>query len=209
MKTVITEVFTFDELSETAKNKAIENHRYKNCYASHYFDEIIDSAKKVIEIFNLKTGREYSDIRTGHIDDAILQLKGVRLFKYIINNYGNDLFTPKYIKCIDKEFRCKLFICKVNTGRDGNKYTLVYSKTKRDNSCVLTGCCYDEDILKPIYNFLKKPKENTTFEDLMNEIGDAISKTVSDTEDWINSDEFIAENLESNSYEFTEDGNIF
>jgi hypothetical protein len=209
MKTVMTEVFTFDELSETAKTKAIENYRNKDNGNEIYFDEIIESEKKVIDIFNLKTGREYSDIRTSHIDDTILELKGVRLFKYLINNYGNDLFTPKYIKCIDKEFRCKLFICEVKTGRDGKKYTLVYSKTKRDNSCTLTGTCYDEAILKPIYDFLKKPKENTTFEDLMNEIGEAISKTFSDTEEWINSDEFIAESLESNSYEFTEDGNIF
>jgi len=209
MKTVTTEVFAFDELSETAKTKAIENYRNKNYENSFYFDEIIDTVKKVIELFNLKTGNEYTDIRTSHIDDNILELKGVRLFKYLMNNYGNDLFKPKYIKCIDKEFRCKLFICKVHTARDGRKYTQIFSKTKKDNSCVLTGCCYDEDILKPIYNFLKKPEANTTFEDLMNEIGDAISKTVSDTEDWINSDEFIAENLESNSYEFTEDGNIF
>jgi len=209
MKTVITEVYTFDELSETAKNKAIENYRYNYNDNSFYFDEIIDSVKKVIELFNLKTGREWSDIRTNHIDENILQLSGARLFKYLINNYGNDLFTPKYIKCIDKEFRCKLFICEVKTGRNGNKYTFVYSKTKRDNSCVLTGCCYDEDILKPIYDFLKKPEANTTFEDLMNEIGDAISKTFSDTEEWINSSEFISEQFESNNYEFTEDGNIF
>lgn len=30
--------------------------------------------KEVIELFNLKTGNEYSDIRTSHIDDNILQL---------------------------------------------------------------------------------------------------------------------------------------
>jgi len=209
MKTVTIEVFTFAELIETAKQKAISNFRNKNYDNSFYFDEIIETVKKVIELFNLKTGREYSDIKTSHIDDTILELKGVRLFKYLMNNYGNDLFTPSYIKAIDKEFRCKLFICKVRTARDGHKYTQIYSKNKKDNSCVLTGCCYDEDILKPIYDFLKKPEENTTFEDLMNEIGEAISKTFSDTEDWINSDEFIAEELELNNYEFTEDGNKF
>jgi len=209
MRTVRTKVYKFNELSEQAKQKAIDTFRSNDNEVNFYAEDICNSAKKVIKLFNLKTGNEYSDIRTSHIDDNILQLSGVRLYKYIINNYYSDLFTPAYIKTIDKEWHCKLFICKVKTGMDGNKYTQVYSKTKKDNSCVLTGLCYDMDILKPIYDFLEKPSKGTTFEDLMNEIGNAISKTYSDNDDWVNSDEFIIDTIESNDYEFTQDGRRF
>lgn len=209
MRTVRTKVYKFNELSEQAKQKAIDTFRSNDNEVNFYAEEICDSAKKVIKLFNLRTGNEYSDIRTSHIDDNILQLSGVRLYKYIINNYYSDLFTPAYIKTIYKEWHCKLFICKLKTGRDGNKYTQVYSKTKKDNSCVLTGVCYDMDILEPIYKFLEKPSKGITFEDLMNEIGNAINKTYSDNDDWVNSDEFITETIEANEYEYTQDGRRF
>jgi hypothetical protein len=207
MRTIRTKVYKFDELSEQARGRVIET--WRNNYDNQfYYDEIIDSVKKVIELFNLKTGREYTDIRTSHIDDNILELKGVRLYKYLLNNYGNDLFKPTYIKSIDRELRCKQFICKVNTGYKGEKYTMLFSRYKTDNSCVLTGVCYDDDILKPVYDFLERPDKSTSFEDLMNEIEAAISKTFSNTEDWLNSDEFIAEEIEANEYEFTADGKM-
>lgn len=208
MRTVRTKVYKFSELSEQAKEKAIEWYRNGNTY-DDYSREIIESAKKVAELFNLKFGREYTDIRTSHIDDNILELKGIRLYKYLINNYYNELFTPKYIKAIDRELRCKQFICKVNTDYKGEKYTMIYSKLKRDNSCVLTGVCYDMDILQPVYDFLKRPDKSTTFEDLMNEIEGAISKTFSSNEELVNSDEYITDTIEANEYEFTKDGNRF
>ena len=43
----------------------------------------------------------------------------------------------------------------------------------------------------------------------MNEIGEAISKTYSDAEEWTNSDKCITETIEVNEYEFTQDGRLF
>lgn len=209
MKTVSINLFSFDELSEAAKENAIKNHRNKAYDYSHYFDEIIGSTKAVADLFNLKFGREYTDLRYSHLDDDILNLQGVRLYKYILNNYGHELFKPKYIKTVEGEYRKKFFICKVRTARDGSKYTQLYSRTKKDNSCVLTGTCYDEDILKPVYDFLKHPDKHTTFSDIFDDIENAIQGTFESTEEWINSDEFIGEELEANNYEFTEDGEQF
>ena len=208
MKTITINLYKFSELSEEAKKTALDQYRNKQYDNQFYFDEIINSVKKVIDLFNLKTGREYTDLRHSHIDDDILNLSGVRLYKYILNNYGKQLFTPKYIKCIDREVKWKAYKCKVNTGADGNKYTLIYSKQKTDNSCVLTGVCYDMDILEPVYEFLKKPTNDTNFEDLINEIEAAIQKTFDTTEEWLNSDEYIQEEIENNEYDFTEYGKI-
>ena len=154
MKTITINLYKFSELSEEAKKTALDQYRNKQYDNQFYFDEIINSVKKVIDLFNLKTGREYTDLRHSHIDDDILNLSGVRLYKYILNNYGKQLFTPKYIKCIDREVKWKAYKCKVNTGADGNKYTLIYSKQKTDNSCVLTGVCYDMDIFFLLSYFL-------------------------------------------------------
>jgi hypothetical protein len=207
MKTVEINLYQFSELSEYAKEKTISDYRNKQDN-SFYYDEIIESVKKVIDLFNLKTGNEYTDLRTSHIDDSILELKGVRLLKYIINNYGKELFKPKYKKCINREVKSKAYICKVGTDYKGNKYTMLYDKHKTDNSCVLTGVCYDNDILEPIYSFLKKPNKETNFKDLIQDIENAIQNTFDKTETWLNSDEFIIDEIEANEYDFTEYGQL-
>jgi hypothetical protein len=208
MKTIRTKVYSFSELSEEAKEKAVSQYRNKDYDYQFYYNEIIDSVKKVVDLFNLKTGREWTDIRTSDIDDNICNLSGVRLYKYIINNYGNCLFKPQYLKCIDRAVKYKAFICKINKGQNG-EYTMLYSKYKKDNSCVLTGVCYDDDILEPVYSFLARPDKSMTFEELINEVESAISKTFDNTTDWINSDEFITDEIEANDYQFTKDGKIF
>lgn len=201
-------LYSFNELSKEAQEKAINNYRNNDMDYSFYYDEIIQSAKKVIELFDLKTGNRYSDIRTSHIDDNILQLKGVRLYKYLVNKYYSDLFTPKYIKTVDGEKYYRQFICKRYKGLKG-MYTQIYSRMKISNDkCPLTGCCYDNDILQPIYDFMAKINTSTTLEDLFNSIENAISKCFSDTEEWVNSDEFITEEINANEYTFTESGKL-
>lgn len=208
MKTVETTIYNFSELSETAQQNAINYFRHHSDN-SFEFADIINSVKKLIDIFDLKTGREYTDIRYSHIEDNILELSGVRLYKYILNNYGSYLFKPKYIKIIHKAVNYKQFICKQHKDCKGEIYTQLYSKYIKTDCGVLTGVCYDDDILKPIYDFLKNPCKHTTFEDLIQDIENAISKTFQDTEEWLNSDEYITDMIEANEYEFTEDGKLY
>jgi len=207
MRTIRIKLYKFNELSESAKEKAIEDYRNKSDY-NDYSEEITESVKAVIELFNLKTGRSWDDIRTSHIDDSILELKGVRLYKYIENNYYNDLFTPKYIGSKDRKITGKQFIFEARKDHKGNDYTMIFSKLKRNNSCPLTGVCYDNDILQPVYDFLKKPSKDVTFEDLIRDIEGAITKCYRDNEEWVNSDEYITETIEANEYEFTKDGKL-
>jgi hypothetical protein len=208
MRTIRTKVYKFNELTQQGKDKAIE--RYRNNNADDIqtsSDEIIDSAKAAAELFNLKFGREYTDIRTGHIDDNILELSGIRLYKYILNHYYISLFTPKYIRSIDRPVKWKAFICKVHKGQSG-EYTQIFSKLERDNSCVLTGVSYDNDILQPVYDFLSYPNKATTFSDLITDIEHAIGKTFQAVEEWMNSREYIIETIVNNEYEFTIDGRM-
>lgn len=205
MRSETINIFKFSELSENASKKAIEWYR-SGRNDEFYQDEIIETVKKVAKLFNLKFGNEYTDIRYSNIDNNILELSGVRLYKYIINNYYNELFAPKYIKMLHRELKCKQFICEVGTNYKGDKYTQLFSKLHKTNCCTLTGVCYDNDILKPVYDFLLKPTNGTTLEDLIQSIEHAIDKCFTDTENWVNSDEYIIDTIEANEYEFTEDG---
>jgi hypothetical protein len=208
MKTIELTLYKFNELSEEAKRTAIEQYK-EGGQDQFYYDELIESINKALDLFGLETGRQYSDIRTGHIDDCILELSGVRLYKYLVNNYWNKLFTPKYKKSIDRAVKWSPYICKVYTVSDGSKYTQLYYKHQRGNDCVLTGVCYDMDILQPFYSFLERPEDNVTFSDLINEMSNAIVKAFNDLEEWQDSDEHISEMLEINKYDFTEDGNRY
>ena len=207
MRTVRTKVYQFNELTETAKQKAIQWYRNGNDDADFFTGEIVASIKAVAELFNLKFGREYSDIRTSHIDDNILQLKGVRLYKWLVNNYSSQWTDANYIsKHKDGSFKNSYFEYKY----DCIKYRKSrISGTNNLENCPLTGVCYDMDIMQPVIDFIKKPDLSTTFEDLTQSIESAISKTFKNNEDWINSDEYITEQIQSNEYEFTADGNRF
>ena len=214
MKQITINVYSFNELSESAKQNAIDNYRNK-CYDNSFFyDEIAASVKAAIDLFGLKTGRTYTDIHYSHIDDNVLQLFGSRLCAYIYNNYGEDLFKPKYLKHgeltdVKKSFHRMRKQREItnNCPNKGKILVSYYSNIQKDNSCTLTGVCYDDDILKPVYDFLSNCPSNVTFEDIIQSIESAINKTYNDCEDWLNSDEFITEELEANNYEFDEDGN--
>ena len=208
MKTIELKIYSFDELTETAQQNAI-NHFRQNQDFSFEFEEIISSVKKLIDVFNLKGGDTYANLKYWHIKDDILQLSGVRLYKYILNNYGFALFKPKYLKRIDKAVNYRQFICKQHKDHKGNIYTQLYSKYKKTDSCVLTGMCYDDDLLKPVYEFLKTPCKYTTFEHLIQDIENAISKTFEDVEEWLYSEEYIIDMIKANEYEFTENGELY
>ena len=67
----------------------------------------------------------------------------------------------------------------------------------------------DNEILAPIFDFMRKPNNNTSFKDLLNDCFEAWVTACNNDIDSQNSDEYISENLESNDYEYTEDGEEF
>lgn len=210
MQTIEIQVFSFNELSNEAKERAINDYRSNGRDYSFYYDEIIESIKALSRVLPFKSdGRKWSDIKIDPPSEYTQELQGIRLYKFIVNNYYDDLFKSKYIKSIDRFVNYKPFICRNRLDYKKNPYTMIYSRLNRTNDEVLTGVCYDDDILKPIYDFLKKPDKNTTLDDLANDIGDAISKVFDDVEKWTNSDEFIREEIDANNYQFLENGEIY
>ena len=211
MKTIELKLYKFSELSETAKEKAIEKWRNDSYNDQPWFiDEANDSFEKFTELFNIKwRSIDYqetyrNDYSFSNIDDNIRQLSGQRLATWLWNNHKTDLFKKKYLKHFDGHKQHQNIV-NHTAKQTGNKYCFYYSPLQLEHSCVLTGVCYDEDILGPIYEFLDKPT-NDDFEDLMNDCINSLCKSVSDEIDYNNTDEAITETIEANDYDFTENG---
>jgi hypothetical protein len=207
MRTVTTTLYSFDELSEEAKQTAIENFRGGGVETSYYWDEARESVKEFHDIIGTKEGNSsWLDIQTGHIEDDILQLSGVRLRTYLINNFPELFYERKYRTSFSKDERPSTHPMRSTKNRkDGTFWIKHHSNFLTESCCPLTGVCYDEDILDPLKAFIKQP-DSRTFEDLLSETMESLRISLEKEDDYRNSDEAIQEDIEANDYEYTEYG---
>lgn len=207
-RTIRIKLYKFKELPKAAKQVAIENFR-NNADFQYLYDEAYKSVKKFADVFGIDIKnfdffephrnkyrfKEFFD----NMDD-IINLKGQRLATYIWNNYKNDLYKGKYYSLWSKT--------EVSYKYNPNGYPVLktrYSKVILTNCCTLTGAAYDMELLSPVYDFLKKPTDRD-LEDLINDCFGSICKTVQAEYRYRLQDEQIAEDIISNEYEFTKDG---
>ena len=138
------DLFQLAELSaaarDTAYNEWLRTFEYGWDSDNRNTLEAFESVFKVkVNDWSYDTCR-YSYRFTSRYSGEEEELSGIRLMKHIVNNYWHTLFKPKtyYLK--------------------GNFNKQRKSRIFTDNCCVLTGYCADEDILRPIYDFLKAPE---------------------------------------------------
>lgn len=200
MRQITITVYNIDELSEKAREKAYYDWLDQTDY--HFAEDNRKTLKAFEQIFPVKVTNWQYDAYSYHFnfdftcDEIIENLSGIRLLKYLYNNYYDDLFKGKYYSTP----------IKYKNSKPSYKYR--HSKVLKDNSCVLTGYYLDDIILKPIYSFMKKPDNNTTFYELMrsclNEWGKACSEDVA----YCTSIEYFMEYARANGLEFDEQGNM-
>lgn len=218
MRTVRTKIYQFEELTKEAQQKAIEY--YRNNILS--FDFIYSDAESTVnafcDAFGCETGRNsWLDLSTSKMDDDILNLTGLRLQKYIWNNFYSVLFKRKFYNSIGDNkiiiHPCiKVNYYDINKGAMVSSSNFYYSRIQKTTSCVLTGMCYDDDLLQPIYDFLLKRDFSNcsiTFYHLLNDCFESLKNSIENEVDYRNSDEAIIEDIQENEYEFTKDGNQF
>jgi len=209
MKTTTIQLYDFNELSEKSKQNAISEFLNKGYNDGEYnYQEAHESVKKFNDIFSVRnSNNSWLDFSYLNLDNYILELSGIRLYKYIINNFYSDLFKPAYVKSYEKHFNHKR--AKNKTYKNGIIASFFYSNLNVTNSCVLTGVCWDDDLLQPIYEFLKKPCKYTNLNDLIKECFESLRISLEKSDDYYTSDEFISETLQINNYQFTKDGSIY
>jgi hypothetical protein len=194
MKTKTINLYEFYELSEQAKRTAIDQCRPEYDF---WADENKDSLTKLLTLFSSKVDR-YGNINS-HLDDNILNLTGVRLATWIYNNFRNEIYKAKQYWICDGRPNCVGLNSK---HRDSKVFV------HNELGCNLTGFYMDNEILSPIFDFMRKPDNNSNIQDILSECVRAFEIAVEKDREFQNSDEQIIETIESNGYTFTEDGKL-
>lgn len=186
------EVYEFYELDEQTQEKILNKFR-DDPYRYAWDSENRDTLNAFEKVFPIKIkywsygGRGEGVNFEMTCDDEIENMTGLRLRTYLINNFYDDIFKRKlYWKNFTKKRASKLF---------------------RENSCVLTGYCMDDNILDPVYKFIKKPNGDN-FYDLMNDCLQGWVYSCSRDQEYAYSDESIKEDIEANDYRFDANGRI-
>ena len=229
MRTAEVKIYSFDELSDEAKERAHAN--WLNEGHEHFWaGEARDTIKAFESEFGVtirnwrydSSGYDY-DIDFGGISDEVLELSGNRARAWIWNNHGNVLLSPttRYYAKIDGK---RIEAVGANSVRYRSKvfYTRVY-----DGTCPLTGVCFDCDALDPIAYFAfgvewsEKDRKrvassrrlshdnNTTIEDLIRECVDSLFQSLQNDCEAQETMEYFADHCAANNYEFDEDGELW
>ncbi len=192
MRNVRTKVFKFSELDEKAKQKAINQHRDVIAECDFWEGENQDCLKEFCKVFPAKITRD------GLRYAGECELTGVRLATHIWNNYRSQIYKPKYYS-----------ICNGHKNCVGINSKHRYSKIQLDeHGCPLTGFYLDNEILSPIFDFMRKP-DNSDFSDLINQCYSAWEKAIEADREFQLSDEMVIEGIEANEYEFLKDGSLY
>lgn len=201
--TTTTNVFTFDELSEDAKEKAIENCRETEFLQS---GEYFETLNKALDVFGLKLtnwsidwdclGRSSWKTNIGRLDDTICEdMTGNRLRTWLLNNHG-DIFRER------KHYGKYFFPENSKKGRYPR-----YSKIHwQETCCPFTGFMGDECFLDVFRNFIKSPDKNTNLTDLIESAVHAVFQAGANEWEAIQSDAYTIEQIKEQGLEFTEYG---
>lgn len=193
----------FNELSEKAKEKAIENSRYD---FSDHFDgrDNIDSLNFTLEEkygVNIKTINAY-DLYNKELDiDFSIESNFLEL--------NRTSFTREEYLILKTYF----FLTDYNAKWCNHR---LYGKNKLDDvRCVYCNCVFSDcECKEKGFIFTDKNLEDVTdeagasLESIFADISVIIFDELSDDFEYMSSDEYVAECLEINDYDFDEDGNL-
>lgn len=206
MKEVTVKLYPFAELKEEIQEIIINERQSRIDFAEPYYYEYEETLKAFEELMGIK-------VKNWSVDSCRYNYRveyevyafcaGKYLWRYIMNNVWNDMFPRK-----------KFYSYNAGYNREKKRWNKQrYSKVIREqwDNCVLTGVCYDYDILKPIADYLSKPiNDNYTLEDLVHDCLDNFFSAWQHEIEYCNSYEGVKEWLtEFDGHEYYENGRVF
>lgn len=196
MKTKTINIYQFSELSDEAKEFAIQQYREGNTEI-FWANETLQSLKGLFENCNgvsLKDwslGECQSWIRVSFTNDEVEELSGKRAIAWIENNLLSNIRIP-----------CNSF--SLNGTRKKLAQYGSYYRAGMIKPCPFTGYCADDTFLNDL---IKEIKSGTDLKTAFEGLATIYQKIINDEIEYQNSDENISEHLEVNEYEFDEEGN--
>lgn len=189
MKTI--NVYSITELSQDARDYAIEKYKEKNTEI-FWQDETIESLKGLFENCNgiklkdYSLGEYNSNIDVEFSQDEVENISGKRAFAWIENNLLSNIRIPY------KHDKRKEYL----------KYGEGY-KSGQIKSCPFTGYCADENFLDCLMESIKSGMNlKKSFESLASEYQKIINNEI----EYQNSDDYIIEHMLANDYQFLNNG---
>ena len=202
MRKIMKRIYTFDELSDVAKERAIDTHRYD--FVDGWCAENWESVKAIANACNLDIiTNNYSDTGFANFElenvnnyNDIIVLRGRRAIAYIYNNWINPNMKGKYYATPGKWIN------------GAYTYTHTYSKCTFEFSCPFTGYYIDDCLIDAYKKFCECVRINplSGIGDFIDIISECVSECLQNDYNCSISDEYVAELLTANSYEFLENG---
>lgn len=215
MKTVTINLFKFNELSETAKERVRSEWREHDSFDAwdSEWQATMEEFCKIcgIEVHNWKVSEWMYDYRIRYDDyhpiyevydknndvwESVYdeELSGKLLFRYVNNNIIPRLMKGKYHSVWYTDENSKQTYKK-------RRSKVVIETEPEKGTCPMTGYCGDCDVIEPLMKYYRnwaKYPDDYTFADLMEECIDALFKAWQNDIEWQMSDECVDENIESN-----------
>jgi len=193
MKTKTINIYSFNELSEEAKEKALQDYREEQTEI-FWIDETIESLKGLfkncdgISLKDYSLGEYQSWLKVDFTNEEVENFTGKRAFAWLENNLLSNIRISYYGEK-RKELR-----------QYGQYYRAGMIKP-----CSFTGYCADDDLLDDL---IKEVKEGCDLKTAFEGLASTIQRIIQNEVEYQNSEEYIAEHFEANEYEFDEEGNI-
>lgn len=213
MRTECKVIFKINELSDKAKEKALEKWCEKHEFV--WGNEILNTLKKGVELFGFKlndysidySSANRSSTSTSFIhnyEDEIFELTGKRLYAYLVHMTSEFIKPIVYSLHADGKKKSSTWAYKYDECTKKRFSRIIRVDTIDDYP--MTGVCYDYSFLEPLVKFLKEPNNTTTFKELFDS---CVHKLLVDVEAEYDSEmsmDYFVEQAEENDYEFYEDG---
>ena len=202
MRQITQHIYKFDELSAKVKTKVLDRFR-DEVDVTYIRNEVGDTRDTFMDMVKGFEPKE--------------NIKGLRLRTYILNNFCNEIFKPKYYSVNFNRDR------PIEHNRIESSYSKhlthywfsYYSGCQVEYSCPLTGVIWDFDVLQPIMDLItykaeqRKELNDLNWDTLIRKCLESLSNAEDSEIECHHSDDAVTEFIKSMDYEFYENGDIY
>ena len=190
-------VFSFSELSQESKEKAIEAYRDQFIHSSDpvlWQDEMFDSLKALFEA---------SDI---NLTDYSLGLCSHSYIKFDMDPDVSGLSGSRALAWLENNLLYQFRVTRNEYVRNRKKYFEYGYRVGKIKNCPMTGYFFDHTLLDSLHQSIV---DGMCLKDAYTGLADVFVETLQTEYDYQCSDEYISEYLEMSSYEFLENGSVY
>lgn len=214
MKTIETQVFAYSELSESAKSNARDWYRSASQGDNFFAECVYDDAADIGDII----GIDLRQTRKTRKDGSLLYTPTIFYSGFSSQGDGacfesSYRYKPGALKALrariggeSKEDKELLRICKGLQDVQSKYFYRLQAKTKHSGHYYHSGCMRVSVDYVGDYVDRETDKGEDEITQLLRDFADWIYDQLETAYDWENSDDHVAEVIEDNGYEFTEDG---